>query len=69
MLSRSLVLIAVVLIASQLGGSEPAVELEFQNENGVFIIEMPTASVGKLASQPAFPLAELKPVLALSSPC
>lgn len=64
---KPLVLVAIVVIASHLRGSEPTVELEFQKENGTFIAELPTASVNEFVGQFAVPFTELKPVLASSN--
>lgn len=64
MLSNSVVLAALVLIATQLRGSEPTVALEFSNQDGSITFELPTASVGMFFSKNKMPLGELKPILA-----
>ncbi len=64
---KRLVLVAIIVITSHLRGSEPTVELKFQNQNGIFMVEIPTASVREFVAQPAVPFRELKPVLVSSS--
>ncbi len=65
--TNSVVLVAVVLIASQLRGSEPTVVFEFGNQNGSVSIELPTASVRTFVLQHKLPIGELKTVLGSSN--
>lgn len=61
--SKLIVIVLSVWLTSQLSGSEPTIQLEFEIPGGLLTIQVPADEIEKFRQHEQFPLGEFKPVL------